>query len=57
MVRKRTKYSDTFEAEAVKVVIDGSRPIATVANELDINPGTLGVSTSTVMPTRSRRTL
>ncbi|MBK7019167.1 MAG: transposase [Candidatus Microthrix sp.] len=43
MVRKRTKYSDTFKAEAVKMVIDGSRPIATVANELDINPGTLGV--------------
>ncbi|MBK7322595.1 MAG: IS3 family transposase [Candidatus Microthrix sp.] len=39
MVRKRTKYSDTFKAEAVKMVIDGSRPIATVANELDINPG------------------
>jgi len=25
------------------MVIDGSRPIVTVANELDINPGTLGV--------------
>jgi MFS family permease len=36
-------YSDAFKAEAVKMVIDGSRPIATVANELDINPGTLGV--------------
>jgi transposase len=32
MVRKRTKYSDTFKAEAVKMVMDGSRPIATVAS-------------------------
>ena len=43
MSRKRTKYSDSFKTEAVKMVVDGSRPIAQVAAELDINPGTLGV--------------
>ena len=43
MSRKRAKYSDTFKTEAVKMVVDESRPIAQVANELDINPGTLGV--------------
>ena len=43
MSRKRTKYSDTFKTEAVKMVVDGSRPIAQVADELDVNPGTLGV--------------
>ena len=43
MSRKRVKYSDTFKIEAVKMVVDGSRPIAQVAVELDVNPGTLGV--------------
>jgi transposase len=43
MSRKRVKYSDTFKTEAVKMVVDGSRPIAQVAVELDVNPGTLGV--------------
>ena len=45
MSRKRTKYSDTFKTEAVKMVVeDGdSRPISRVASDLDINPSTLGV--------------
>ena len=42
MGSKRTQYSAAFKAEAVKMVIDDSRPIATVARELSINPGTLG---------------
>lgn len=42
MGSKRVKYSVTFKDEAVKMVIDGSRPIAEVARELNINPGTLG---------------
>ncbi len=42
MGSKRTQYSDTFKAEAVKMVVDGSRPIAMVARELSINAGTLG---------------
>ncbi len=43
MSRNRAKYTDTFKTEAVEMVVDASRPIAQVANELDINPGTLGV--------------
>jgi transposase len=42
MVSKRMKFTLTFKDEAVKMVIDGSRPIAEVARELSINPGTLG---------------
>ena len=42
MGSKRTQYSATFKVEAVKLVIEGSRPIATVARELSINSGTLG---------------
>ena len=42
MGSKRTQYSAAFKAEAVKMVIEESRPIATVARELSINPGTLG---------------
>lgn len=39
---KRLKFSDEFKAEAVKMVIDGPRPIAQVARELSMNAGTLG---------------
>jgi transposase len=39
---KRTVYTATFKDEAVKMVIDGSLPIASVARDLGINPGTLG---------------
>lgn len=42
MGSKRTQYSAAFKSEAVKMVIEESRPIATVARELSINPGTLG---------------
>lgn len=42
MGSKRMKYSVTFKDEAVKMVIDSSRPIAEVARELNINAGTLG---------------
>lgn len=42
MGSKRTQYSAVFKTEAVKMVIDDSRPIATVARELSINSGTLG---------------
>jgi transposase len=42
MVGKRTKFSASFKVEAVKLVIEGSRPIAEVARELGINSGTLG---------------
>lgn len=36
------KFTATFKVEAVKMVIEGFRPIAVVARELSINPGTLG---------------
>jgi transposase len=42
MGSKRTQYSAAFKEEAVKMVVEGSRPIAAVARELNINPGTLG---------------
>jgi transposase len=42
MSRKYRKFSPEFRAEAVKMVIDSSRPIAQVAKELGVNDGTLG---------------
>src|SRR5690242_9077804 len=42
MVRKYRNFSPEFKDEAVKLVIDGSRPIAQVARELGIHEGTLG---------------
>ncbi len=42
MATKRARFTPQFRTEAVKMVIDGSRPIAQVARELGMNPGTLG---------------
>lgn len=42
MAGKYRKFSPEFRDEAVRLVIDGSRPIAQVARELGINDGTLG---------------
>ena len=42
MARKYRKFTPEFKDEAVKLVIDGSRPIAQIARELGINEGTLG---------------
>ena len=42
MGTKRAKFSLEFKAEAVKLVVNESRPIAQVARELSMNPGTLG---------------
>jgi Transposase len=39
VTRKCRKFSPEFKGEAVKSVIDGSRPIAQVARELGINEG------------------
>jgi transposase len=39
---KRAKFTPEFRSEAVKMVVEGSRPIAQVARELGVNPGTLG---------------
>ena len=42
VARKYGKFSPEFRDEAVKLVIERSRPIAQVARELGINEGTLG---------------
>ena len=40
--RRNSKYSPEFREEAVKMVIETSRPIVEVAREHGINEGTLG---------------
>lgn len=42
MSQRRRKFSPEFRDEAVKMVIEMSRPIAEVARELGLNEGTLG---------------
>jgi transposase len=42
MAQKYRKFSPEFRDEAVRLVIESSRPIAQVARELDVNEGTLG---------------
>jgi transposase-like protein len=39
---KYRKFTPEYRAEAVKMVIETSRPIAKVARDLGINEGTLG---------------
>jgi transposase-like protein len=41
MPERRRKFSPEFRDEAVRMVVDTGRPIAQVARELGINPGTL----------------
>jgi transposase len=40
--RPKKSFSAEFKDEAVKMVIETSRPIARVAKDLGINEGTLG---------------
>jgi transposase len=40
--QKRRNYSAEYRAEAVKRVVESSRPVAQVARELSILEGTLG---------------
>ncbi len=42
MSRKYRKFSPEFRDEAVRLVIEASRPAAQVARELGVNEGTLG---------------
>ncbi len=42
MARAKKAFTAGYRDEAVKMVIEGSRPIAAVARELGINDGTLG---------------
>jgi transposase len=39
---RRRSFTPEFKDEAVKLVIDTSRPIAEVAREIGVNEGTLG---------------
>jgi transposase-like protein len=38
----RKKFSPEYREEAVKMVLESSRPVAQVARELGLNEGTLG---------------
>lgn len=40
--RNRKRFTPEFRDEAVKLVIESSRPIVQVARELNLNEGTLG---------------
>lgn len=40
--QNRKRFTPEFREEAVKMVIETSRPIAQVARELNLNEGTLG---------------
>ena len=40
--RGKKQFSPEFRVEAVKMVVETSRPIAQVARELGLNEGTLG---------------
>jgi transposase len=42
MARQKRSYSQEYRDEAVKMVIETSRPIAVVARELGLLEGTLG---------------
>ena len=42
MPDRRRKFTPEFKDEAVKLVIETSRPIAEVAREIRVNEGTLG---------------
>ena len=42
MTQRRRQYSREYRDEAVRLVLDASRPIAQVARELGIVEGTLG---------------
>ena len=39
--KKRTTYSQQFKVDAVKLVVEGSRPVNDVARNLGISPETL----------------
>ena len=42
MRKKRRKFTPEFKSEAVRLVVDTSRPIAEVAREIGVHEGTLG---------------
>ena len=42
MSSKRRRFTEEFKADAVQLVVQGERPIAQVARELEINESSLG---------------
>ena len=42
MPERRRKFTPEFKDEAVKLVVESSRPIAAIAREIGVNEGTLG---------------
>ncbi|QYC38771.1 Transposase [Nonomuraea coxensis DSM 45129] len=42
MTRRRRQFSPKFKEEAVRMVLEGDRTVASVAREFDINASTLG---------------
>jgi len=42
MARNRRKFTPEYKDEAVRMVLETSKPIAEVARELGVNGGTLG---------------
>src|SRR3954451_5625982 len=42
MPEKRQKFDPEFRDGAVRLVLETGRPIAEIAREIDVNPGTLG---------------
>ena len=55
MPERRRKFTPEFKDEAVKLVIDTSRPIAEVAREIGVNEGTLGNWVNRYRVERSKR--
>jgi transposase len=41
-MRQRRKFDEDFRDGAVRIVLESGRPIAEVARELGVHPGTLG---------------
>ncbi len=42
MTERRRSFTPEFKDEAVKLVIEASRPVAEVARQIGVNEGTLG---------------
>ncbi|MFI6505348.1 transposase, partial [Nonomuraea typhae] len=42
MTRRRRQFSPEFKDEAIRMVLEGDRTVASVAREFDINASTLG---------------
>jgi transposase-like protein len=49
---KNKSFSPEFKEEAVKMVIETSRPVAVVAKELGVNESTLGERANAQLKTR-----